>query len=75
MNWSPDGKRFAAYLDTYPASIFIYDAATWKPIAQWRCGEIGAHSEFSFQPYGTLLQLQDDAISALDAGVLKTITN
>lgn len=69
--WSPDGKRLAAYVDTYPASIYIYDTKTWKPIAQWKCGKIGEYSEFLFQKNGTLLQIRGNEINSLDVAALK----
>ena len=65
--WSPDGKRLAVYSDsTYPASILIYDAATWKPIAHWDCGKIGQGSEFTFGSDGTLYQIRNNELNALD---------
>jgi hypothetical protein len=73
--WSPDGKRLAAYVDTYPPSIIIYDTTSWKPIAQWGCGRIGQSSEFSFGKGGTLYQILDNEINALDVTSLKRLTN
>jgi hypothetical protein len=65
--WSPDGKRLAVYSDsTYPALILIYDAATWKPIAHWDCGKIGQGSEFTFGSDGTLYQIRNNELNALD---------
>jgi hypothetical protein len=72
MYWSPDGKRLAAYVDTYPASIIVYETSTWKPLAQWRCGEIMAHSEFGFDSDGTLLHLRDHDLSGLNLTKLKS---
>ena len=71
--WSPDGKRLAAYVDTYPSSIIIYDTMTWKPIAHWDCGRIGHGSEFMFTKDGTLLQIRENEINALDVSYLKRI--
>jgi WD40 repeat protein len=71
--WSPDEKRLAAYVDTYPASIVIYDTASWKPIAHWDCGKIGFGSEFSFGSDGTLYQIRNNEINALDVSSLKSI--
>jgi WD40 repeat protein len=71
--WSPDGRRLAAYVDTYPASIYIYDIATWKPIAQWDCGRIGEGSSFVFQTNGMLLQIRGNEINALDVAALKRV--
>src|SRR6185369_5936296 len=34
MHWSLDGTRLAAYVDTYPASIIVYETKSWKPLAQ-----------------------------------------
>jgi len=72
--WSPDGKRLAVYSDsTYPASILIYDTASWKPIAHWNCGQIGQGSEFSFGQNGTLYQIRNNELNALDVSRLKSI--
>ncbi len=71
--WSPDGKRLAAYVDTYPASIIIYDTANWKPIAHWECGTIGFGSEFSFGSNGTLYQIRNNELNALDVQSLKSL--
>lgn len=73
--WSPDGKRLAAYVDTYPASIIIYDAANWKPVAQWDCGKIGFGSEFSFGKDGTLYQIRNGELNALDVPNLKSLVD
>jgi len=72
--WSADGKRMAVYVDTYPASIYIYDTTTWKPIAQWGCGRIGESSEFIFGTDGALFQIRGNEINALDVASLKRIT-
>ena len=71
--WSSDGKKLAAYVDTYPASIIIYDAISWKPIARWNCGRIGESSEFSFGSDGLLYQIQNNELNALDVPRLKMI--
>ena len=71
--WSPDGKRLAAYVDTYPASIIVYETKSWKPLAQWCCGQIGAHSEFVVTKDGKLLQLMEGQISSLDLDTISTI--
>jgi hypothetical protein len=72
--WSPDDKRLAVYSDaTYPASILIYDTASWKPIAHWNCGQIGQGSEFSFGSNGTLYQIRNNELNALDVSRLKSI--
>jgi hypothetical protein len=71
--WSPDGKRLAAYVDTYPASIVIYDTASWRPIAHWECGRIGFGSEFSFGNDGVLYQIRNNELNALDVSSLKSI--
>jgi len=72
--WSPDGKRLAVYSDsTYPASILIYDAVTWKQIAHWDCGKIGQGSEFSFGSDGKLYQIRNNELNALDVSQLKSI--
>jgi len=73
--WSPDGKRLAAYVDTYPASIIIYDTSSWKPIAHWDCGRIGQGSEFSFGGDGTLYQIRNNELNALDVPRLKSLTS
>jgi len=66
MHWSPNGKRLAAYIDTYPASIIVYDTKNWKPLAQWCCGQIMSHSEFFVKQDGKLLQLMGGQINSLD---------
>ncbi len=73
--WSPDGKRLAAYVDSYPASILIYDTTTWKPIARWNCGRIGESSEFIFGKDGTLYQIIGNEINALDVISLKHLAD
>ncbi len=74
--WSPDGKRLAVYSDsTYPASILIYDIATWKLIAHWDCGEIGQDSEFTFGSDGTLYQIRNNELNALYVPRLKSLAN
>ena len=55
--WSPNGKCMAAVVDTYPASVLIYDTATWNPIAQWNCGEYGCGPRIAFENNGILLAL------------------
>jgi hypothetical protein len=72
--WSSDGKRLAAYVDIYPASIIICDTTTWKTIAHWDCGRIGEGSEFMFRKDGTLLQIRGSEINALDVTSLKRFT-
>lgn len=73
--WSPDGKRLAAYGDsTYPASVFIYDTTNWLPIGHWECGQIGQGSEFSFGKDGTLYQIRNNELNALDVPQLKGLT-
>ena len=73
--WSPDGKRLAAYVDTYPASIIIYDTTSWKPIARWDCGRIGQGSEFTFGNSSILYQIRGNEINALDVSSLKRLTD
>jgi hypothetical protein len=74
--WSPDGKRLAVYGDsTYPASILIYDTATWRPIAHWDCWKIGQGSEFSFGSDGILYQIRNNELNALDVPHLKSLAD
>jgi WD40 repeat protein len=73
LNWSPDGKRLAAYVDTYPASIIVYETKTWKPLAQWCCGKIMSRSEFVVNQDGKLLQLMGREIHSLDLTALKSV--
>ncbi len=73
--WSPDGKRLAAYVDSYPASIVVYETTAWKPLAQWRCGETGADSEVGFDSRGNLLYLRDHDLSMLDVARLKSVSD
>jgi hypothetical protein len=75
MDWSPDGKRMAAYVDTYPPSIYVYDTVKWKPLAQWNCGQIGSDSKFAFSNDGLLLQFHDGDINALDLAALKGLSD
>ena len=75
MYWSPDGTRLAAYVDTYPASIVIYETSMWKPLAQWCCGRIMEHSEFGFDKSGLLLHLRDHDLSGLDVTRLRIQSN
>jgi hypothetical protein len=75
MHWSPDGKRLAAYVDTYPASIIVYETASWKPLAQWCCGQIGGHSEFVVRRDGKLLQLMGGQINSLDLTAIKSVAD
>jgi WD40 repeat protein len=73
--WSPDEKRLAAYVDTYPASILIYDTTSWKPIACWNCGRIGQGSEFIFGQNGILYQIRGNEINALDVSSLRRLAD
>jgi hypothetical protein len=73
MSWSPDGKRLACHVDSYPASIIAYETTTWKPLVQWRCGEIMADSKFGFDRDGTLLRLRDNGLSGLSVTKLERV--
>lgn len=73
IHWSPDGTRIAAFVDTYPASIIIYDAKSWKPLAQWACGQIMGHSEFIVKQDGKLLQLTGQQINSLDLTAIRSV--
>lgn len=75
MHWSPDGARLAAYVDTYPASIIVYDTKTWKPLGQWACGQIMARSEFIVKQDGRLFQVMDDQINSLDLDAIKSMSD
>jgi hypothetical protein len=68
-------SRVEHAVNTYPASIYIYDTTTWKPIAQWDCGRIGESSEFIFSKDGTLYQRRGNEINALDVTSLKRLTD
>jgi hypothetical protein len=65
----------AAYVDTYPASILIYDTTSWKPIACWNCGRIGQGSEFIFGQNGILYQIRGNEINALDVSSLRRLAD
>ena len=65
----------AAYVDTYPPSIYVYDTVKWKPLAQWNCGQIGSDSKFAFSNDGLLLQFHDGDINALDLAALKGLSD
>jgi WD40 repeat protein len=67
--WSPDGKRLAAYVDTSPESIIIYETTNWKPIAHWNCG---GDSKFFFGNDGTLYQVHGNELNAFDVSRLKS---
>jgi WD40 repeat protein len=71
--WSPDSKKLAAYIDTYPATLILYETASWKPIANWPCGAIGSSSEFAFTKDGVLFQLMDGQVNSLDARKVKSL--
>lgn len=73
MHWSPDSKRLAACVDTYPASIIVYETQNWKPLAQWCCGQIGSHAEFIVKSDGKLFQLMGGQINSLDLTAIKSI--
>lgn len=73
MCWSPDGKRLAAFVDTYPSAVIIYDSVTLKPIANWPCGAIGSHSIFAFNKAGILFQMMDGKINSLDITKLRAL--
>ena len=66
MFWSPDKTRFAAYVDTYPASIVIYDALNWKPLAHWKCGQVMSDAKFDFASDGEFVELRDHDLTGLD---------
>jgi hypothetical protein len=73
MCWSPDGRRLAADINTYPSSLIVYDAISWKPIAEWPCGAIGSGSLFAFNKEGRLFQLMDGEVNSLDVTALKSL--
>jgi hypothetical protein len=66
MLWSPDKTKFAAYVDTYPSSIVVYDALNWKPLAHWECGQVMSEAKFDFANDGTLVELRDHDLTELD---------
>ncbi|MFZ1074011.1 MAG: WD40 repeat domain-containing protein [Verrucomicrobiia bacterium] len=70
MFWSPDKTRFAAYVDTYPASIVIYDALNWKPLAHWKCGQAMSDAKFDFANDGEFVELRDHDLTGLDMKLL-----
>jgi hypothetical protein len=67
MFWSPDEARFAAYVDTYPALIVVYDTLNWKPLAHWKCGQVMSDAKFGFANDGEFVELRDHDLSRLDA--------
>jgi hypothetical protein len=71
--WSPDGKKVAAYIDTYPSCVIIYDAVSWKPIARWQCGAIGTRSLFAFDFKGILFEYMDGTLISLDVNSIKEL--
>lgn len=71
--WSPDGQQLAAFVDTYPCNIIIYDTTFFKPIANWPCGAIGSTSIFAFNKEGRLFQMMDGVINSLDVTKLKPL--
>jgi len=64
--WSSDGKQVAACIDSDPRSIVLYDAATWKPFAQWICGGAFGQVEFVFADDNNLVQLKGPEIFHLE---------
>jgi len=66
MFWSPDRTRFTAYVDTYPASIVVYDALSWKPLAHWQCGQVMSDAKFDFSNDGEFVELRDHDLTGLD---------
>jgi WD40 repeat protein len=73
LHWSPNGKRLAACINTYPASVLIYETTSWKPIAEWACGAIGTGCEFVFNKDGTLFQLMGGEFHSLDVSTLNSV--
>jgi WD40 repeat protein len=73
--WSPDGKRLAAYVDSWPASIIVYETNNWKPIAHWKCPYPGIYYEFFFGSDETLYQIRGNELNAVDISQLKVIGN
>jgi WD40 repeat protein len=73
--WSPDGKLLAAYVDSWPASIIIYETANWKPIARWKCGKAGIDSEFFFGSDEILYQIRGNELNAFDISQPNVIGN
>ena len=71
IQWSPDATRIAAYVDDYPASVFVYDATSWKPIGHWECGQIGEGSYFTFNRNGLLYQIRKNELNGLDVMTVK----
>lgn len=69
--WSPDGDKVAMYVDTYPASVIVYESTHWRPVVQWPCGAIGTGAEFVFNKNGILFEFIDGAIQSLDVRGLK----
>jgi hypothetical protein len=75
VRWTPDQKKLAAHVDTYPSSVIVYDTTSWKPIAQWNCGRIGERSEFILNPQGVLYQVREHEINALNISALKSVAS
>jgi hypothetical protein len=73
MFWSPDKTRFAAYVDTYPASIVVYDALNWKPLAHWKCGQVMSEARFDFADDGQFVELRDHDLTGLDVKSLSEL--
>ncbi|MGH7951107.1 MAG: WD40 repeat domain-containing protein [Limisphaerales bacterium] len=70
--WSPDGKRLAAHVDSWPASIIVYDTSNWKPITHWKCPyPDGIYYEFFFGNNGDLYQVRGKELNAIDTSGLK----
>ena len=66
LYWSPDGKWLAARVETYPASIVIYETGGWKPVAQWHGEPNPSWSRFGFRNDGVFLQLRGHEILGLE---------
>jgi hypothetical protein len=71
--WSPDGTKLAAYIDSDPATVIVYETTLWRPIANWPCGASGSRSLFGFNKAGVLFQMIDGEVNLLEVNRVKAI--
>lgn len=72
--WSPNGKRLAVHVDSWPASIIVYETTNWKPVARLKCPyPDGIYYEFFFGNDETLYQIRGNELNAFDISRMKSV--